>query len=303
MTTQMSYRGRIVVGFDGSDPARAAVRWAADEATLRGRSLTIVHAILPPVTTGGLGVGLPPSLDLIEDLEDAARSEVEKVAADHRDGGLDVEGVVRIGAPSSVMLEASEDADLVVVGSRGRGGFTGLLLGSVGAQVAAHAGCPVAVIRSAVDRDRSKVVVGIDGSDAAEAALHFAFDEASRRGWTVHAVHAWDVPAYDLLIVPNGPVPVPLADVADDEVRLTAEVLSGFRDDYPDVDVVESLVRAPAVQALLDASADAAMVVVGTHGHGPAMGALLGSVSNGLLHKVTVPIVVVPPLATPPDAA
>jgi nucleotide-binding universal stress UspA family protein len=108
-------------------------------------------------------------------------------------------------------------------------------------------------------------------------------------------VHAWDVPAYDLLIVPNGPVPVPLADVADDEVRLTAEVLAGFRDDYPDVDVEERLVRSPAVQALVEASAKAAMVVVGTHGHGPAMGALLGSVSHGLLHKATVPVVVVPP--------
>lgn len=303
MATQTSYRGRVVVGFDGSDAARAAVDWAAAEAALRGRGLTIVHAILPPVTTGGLGVGLPPSLDIIDDLEAAARDEIEQVAAMLRTGELEVEGVVRIGAPSSVMLEASEGADLVVIGSRGHGGFKGLLLGSVGAQVAAHAGCPVAVIRHGAPEGASKVVVGIDGSDAAEAALAFAFDEASRRGWVVQAVHAWDVPAYDLLIVPNGPVPIPLSDVADDEIRLTAEVLSGFRDDYPDVDVVESLVRAPAVQALLDASADAAMVVVGTHGHGPAMGALLGSVSNGLLHKVTTPIVVVPPNAEPPDAA
>lgn len=303
MTTQVSYRGRVVVGFDGSDAARAAVDWAAAEAVLRGRGLTIVHALLPPVTTGGLGVGLPPSLDMLDDLQAAALAELEQVAAPLRTEELVVEGTVRIGAPSSVMLEASEEADLVVIGSRGHGGFRGLLLGSVSAQVAAHAGCPVAVIRHAAPEGARKVVVGIDGSPAAEAALAFAFDEASRRGWTVQAVHAWDVPAYDLLIVPNGPVPIPLADVADDEIRLTAEVLSGFRDDYPDVDVVESLVRAPAVQALLDASADAAMVVVGTHGHGPAMGALLGSVSNGILHKVATPIVVVPPTADAEDAA
>ena len=115
-------------------------------------------------------------------------------------------------------------------------------------------------------------------------------------GWSITAVHAWDVPAYDLLIVPNGPVPIPLADVADDEIRLTAEVLGGFRDDYPDVEVEERLVRSPAVQALVTASDRAAMIVVGTHGHGPAMGALLGSVSNGLLHKAKVPVVVVPPI-------
>jgi len=201
------------------------------------------------------------------------------------------------------MLEASEEADLVVIGSRGHGGFRGLLLGSVGAQVAAHAVCPIAVIRGTAPEAAAKVVVGIDGSPAAEAALAFAFDAASRHGWTVQAVHAWDVPAYDLLIVPNGPVPVPLTDVADDEVRLAAEVLAGFPDDYPDVDVVESLVRAPAVQALLDAAADAALVVVGTHGHSPAMGALLGSVSNGLLHKAVTPVVVVPPLPDQEDAA
>lgn len=303
MTTQVPYRGRVVVGFDGSDAARAAVDWAAAEARLRGRGLTIVHALLPPVTTGGLGVGLPPSLDILDDLEAAARDELEQVASSLRGTDLEVDGTVRIGAPSSVMLEASEEADLVVIGSRGHGGFTGLLLGSVGAQVAAHAGCPVAVIRHGAAAGAAKVVVGIDGSEAAEGALAFAFDAASRHGWSVQAIHAWDVPAYDLLIVPNGPVPVPLADVADDEVRLTAEVLSGFRDDYPDVDVVESLVRAPAVQAILDASKDAALVVVGTHGHGPAMGALLGSVSNGLLHKATTPIVVVPPTPEQGDAA
>jgi nucleotide-binding universal stress UspA family protein len=116
-------------------------------------------------------------------------------------------------------------------------------------------------------------------------------------------VHAWDVPAYDLLIVPNGPVPVPLSDVADDEIRLTAEVLAGFRADFPDVEVVEQLVRGPAVQALVSAAKDAALVVVGTHGHGPAMGALLGSVSNGVLHKAKVAVVVVPPIDPVPSAA
>jgi nucleotide-binding universal stress UspA family protein len=293
MTDEQAYVGRVVVGFDGSDSSTRAAEWAANEARTRGRGLTLVHALLPPVTTGGLGIGLPPSLDLIEQLERHARERLDEFAASL--DGLDVRTAVSIGSPSAVLLEASETADLVVVGSRGRGGFAGLLLGSVGGQVAAHASCPVAVIRQLAPDSGRTVVVGIDGSPAAEAALAFAFDEASHHGWSVTAVHAWDVPAYDLLIVPNGPVPVPLADVADDEVRLTAEVLAGFRDDYPDVDVEERLVRSPAVQALVEASARAAMVVVGTHGHGPAVGALLGSVSHGLLHKATVPVVVVPP--------
>lgn len=294
MTDVQAYAGRVVVGYDGSDSSTRAAQWAAGEARARGRGLALVHAILPPVTTGGLGVGLPPSLDLIDQMEQHAKDQMEAFAATLT--GVDVRSVVSIGSPSAVMLEASEAADLAVVGSRGRGGFSGLLLGSVGAQVAAHAACPVAVIRGLAPEGARTVVVGIDGSPAAEAALAFAFDEASHHGLSVIAVHAWDVPAYDLLIVPNGPVPVPLTDVADDEVRLTAEVLAGFRDDYPDVDVEERLVRSPAVQALVTASTDAAMIVVGTHGHGPAMGALLGSVSNGLLHKATVPVVVVPPI-------
>lgn len=305
MASDLRYRGRVVVGYDGSETSLTAVRWAAGEALLRGRGLTLVHALLPPVSTGGFGVGMPPSLDLIERLESAAHDEVDAMVSTLRSemSEVDVTAVVTIGAPSSILLEAAETADLVVIGSRGHGGFAGLLLGSVGSQVAAHASCPVAVIRQTASEDADVIVVGIDGSPAAEAALRFAFDTASRHGWAVHAVHAWDVPAYDLLIVPNGPIPVPLSDVADDEVRLTAEALAGFRDEYPDVDVVENLVRAPAVMALTEASARAAMVVVGTHGHGPVVGALLGSVSHGLLHKATVPVVVVPPELESQEAA
>jgi nucleotide-binding universal stress UspA family protein len=301
MTDDKAYRGRVVAGFDGSDRSRTALAWAADAARLRGRGLTLVQALLPPVTTGGLGIGLPPGLDLIEEMEQHAKGQLDAEAARLTD--LDVQTAISVGAPSAVMLEASESADLVVVGSRGRGGFSGLLLGSVGAQVAAHAACPVAVIRGTAPDAARSVVVGIDGSPAAEAALGFAFDEASRRGWRLIAIHAWDVPAYDLIIVPNGPVPVPLADVADDEVRLTAEALAGFRDAYPDVEAEERLVRSPAVPALVEASANAGLIVVGTHGHGPAMGALLGSVSNGLLHKAKVPVVVVPPPSDEPRAA
>jgi nucleotide-binding universal stress UspA family protein len=293
MTDGDAFSERVVAGFDGSESAGVAAAWAADEARLLGRGLTLVHALMPPVATGGLGVSLPPSLDLIDELDKQASEQLTSQAA--AVGLPDALTRVAVGSPSAVMLEASETAYLIVVGSRGRGGFKGLLLGSVSAQVASHSQCPVAVIREAAPGDADTVVVGIDGSPGAEAALALAVDRASRRGWRIVAVHAWDVPAYDLLIVPNGPVPVPLSDVADEEVRLTAEVLAGFRDDYPDVDVEERLVRAPAVQAILDASDRAALIVVGTHGHGPAMGALLGSVSNGVLHKARRPVIVVPP--------
>lgn len=301
MTDVVAFTERVVCGYDGSPSAAAAATWAAEESRLLGRGLTLVHAILPPVTTGGLGVGLPPSLDLIEELEHQAAVQLDEAAAEL--GVTDAQTLIAVGAPSAVLLEASETAHLVVVGSRGRGGFSGLLLGSVGAQVAAHAQCPVAVLRAVAKETAHDVVVGIDGSPSARSALAFAFDAASRHGWRLIAVHAWDVPAYDLLVVPNGPVPVPLSDVADDEIRLAAEVLAGFRADYPDVEVEERLVRAPAVQAILGASEEPAMIVVGTHGHGPALGALLGSVSNGVLHKAHVPVIVVPPVPAPKSAA
>lgn len=292
---------RVVVGYDGSGPSGVAVEWAAAEATLRGRGLTIVHALLPTVTAGSLGAGIAPGPEMLGSLEVQAREQVEELAAELRP--LDVETVVTVGGPSGVLLEASETADLVVVGSRGRGGFSSLILGSVAAQVAAHAMCPVVTVRQLPAADATDVVVGIDASPGAEAAIAFAFDEASRHGWTVVAVHAWDVPAYDLLIIPDGPVPVPLANVADEEIRFSAEVLSGLREEYPDVDVQEHLVHGPPVQSLLAASPNPALIVVGTRGHGPAVGALIGSVSNGVLHKAKVPVAVVPRPEIPPDAA
>jgi nucleotide-binding universal stress UspA family protein len=291
------FAGRVVVGYDGSPLADVAVQWAAAEATLRGRGLTLVHAVMPPVTTGGGGVALPVGPELLDQLESGAHEHLAEVAA--RLAPLDVTVDIAIGGPSGVLLEVTETADLVVVGSRGHGGFRGLLLGSVSAQVAAHAMCPVVVVRSVAPDDAKDVVVGIDATAGSRAALAFAFDEASRHGWAVVVVHAWDVPAYDLLILPNGPVPVALTDASDDEVRMSAEILAGFRNDYPDVSVSEHLVHGPPVPALLTASTSPAMIVVGTRGHGPAMSALLGSVSNGVLHKAQVPVVVVPRPAAP----
>jgi nucleotide-binding universal stress UspA family protein len=301
MAQEAMYDGRVVVGYDGSPQADLAVSWAAAEAALRGRGLTIVHAILPSVAAGSLGAGRAPSPELIGQLETNAHDQLEALATTLRP--LDVLTSVTIGGPSGVLLEASETADVVVVGSRGRGGFASLILGSVAAQVAAHAACPVVTIRKAPADDAREIVVGIDATPGSEAALAFAFDEASRHGWTLIAVHAWDIPAYDLLVVPNGPVPVGLADVADEEVRMSAEVLAGFRDSYPDVEVQEHLVKGPPVSSILTASTNPAMIVVGTRGHGPTVGALLGSISNGVLHKATVPVAVVPRPAAVPDAA
>lgn len=300
MTTDL-WLDRIVVGMDGSEPARQAAVWAAREAMARGRGLTLVHSVLPPSAGSAFGPGFPIGLDVMDDVQAAVRDELESFARTLP--STDVLTQVEIGSPSGVLLAASETAALIVLGSRGHGGFRGLLLGSVSIQVTAHAECPVVVIRDLPPGDAHRIVVGIDGSPASESAIAFAFDMASRHNWTVTALHAWEVPAYDLLVIPDGPIPVPLADVVDDEVRLAAEVLAGFQADYPDVTVEERLVRQNPVDAILEAAEGAAMIAVGSRGHGQVVGALLGSVSHGVLHKARVPVVVVPFVPSEDDAA
>ena len=283
--------GPVVVGFDGSESSKDAARWAAHHARATGRSITILMAVEPPVMAGSVGMGLPVGFGAVDEWREQARTEATTAA--HELGLDDAVIDVEIGSPSAVLVDRSSTASMVVLGSRGRGGFAELLLGSVGAQVAPHAWCPVVVVRAMPAGDKRAAVVGVDGSDESRAALDFAFREASAQGWSVIAVHAWNVPSYELLAVPQIPVPIPLQDFSDDEVRLSAEALAGFREQFPDVSIEERLVRGDAASALLDAGTDASLIVVGSRGHGPAMGALLGSVSHEILHRAQTPVAVV----------
>jgi nucleotide-binding universal stress UspA family protein len=285
-----TWAGRIVAGVDASKSAHQAARWAADEALTRGRGLSLVTAILPPTTIGGLGI--PPALDFLDALRSEALEQLTAIAAQLP--GEDIGVDVQIASPGALLVEASKSAHMVVVGSRGTGGFTGLVLGSVGSQVAAAAQCPVVIWRGAPRSGARHVVVGIDGSTNSEVALGAAFEFASFHTLELTVVHAWDVPAYDLIEFPEGAIALPISQAAEDEVRLTSEVLAGFRDQYPDVVVHEHLVRGPAARVLTDQSSDAAILVVGTRGRGQLLSAVLGSVSNAVLHKVDLPVVVVP---------
>lgn len=288
-------RHGVLVGFDGSDESTAAVDWAAREALTRHLPMTVLTAFIAPM--GGVAFGAGPYLsptaieDMIERTESDLTRRAEAVAS--RFPGLDVRSMVLIGSPAAALVEASEHATLVVVGSRGLGGFRGLLLGSVGVQVASHSRCPAVVIRKAPAEDAHTVVVGIDGSSLSLAAASFAFDMASRHGWDVRAVHAWEVPAYDVLAAPTGPPPISVDDLLDGEERVAAETIAGLRDRYPDVAVEQRVVKGTSVRVLLDESEGAAMIVVGTHGRGEFLGAFLGSVGQGVLHRAQVPVAVV----------
>ena len=143
------------MGVDGSDASKAALRWALAEAKLRGDSVLAVHAWQVPVLPVDVGPPPVPALDtvtMLPDLERNARALVERVVEEvAADAGVEVETVAIEGAPATVLIDAARDAELLVVGSRGHGGFLGLLLGSVSMQVALHAPCPVVIDRHPTD--------------------------------------------------------------------------------------------------------------------------------------------------------
>jgi nucleotide-binding universal stress UspA family protein len=144
-------RRRIVVGIDGSDESRSALEWAVAEARLRDASVLAIHAyMIPPLLMAPepVSAGPPtiPDADLVERLEKGARALVDEEVGRVEDDGVTVEGRVVSGAAADALLQAARDADMLVVGTRGRGGFSGLLLGSVSQQLPPHAPCPVVVV-------------------------------------------------------------------------------------------------------------------------------------------------------------
>ncbi|HKO75380.1 MAG TPA: universal stress protein [Gaiellaceae bacterium] len=138
----------IVVGVDGSEHGERALEWAVKEAGLRGARLRLVAAWhLPPAVYSG--PGYIPTAGTRESFEEPAGEAAEVAAARARDAGVEADAVVREGQAAEVLVEEAANADMLVVGSRGHGGFTGLLLGSVSAQCAHHAVCPLVIVRPA----------------------------------------------------------------------------------------------------------------------------------------------------------
>ncbi len=196
MATEVAKRG-ILVGVDGSPSAKVAVDWAAREAASRNLPLTLVHVSGPPVLMMWPEVPMPPEYagwqeDQGRKILDAASNVAEQAAGDS--GGLQILTEMPTGPTLATLVDLTRDAELVVVGCRGRGALARGLLGSVSSGLVRHAHCPVAVIHDEdplMDKPaEAPVVVGIDGSPASELAVDIAFDAASRRGVELVAVHA-----------------------------------------------------------------------------------------------------------------
>jgi nucleotide-binding universal stress UspA family protein len=286
-------RRTIVVGVDGSEPARRAVRWAAQEAARRGLPLRVVTAFAWPHDRAlgqvALGAGYR------EIMLEAARRELDDAVQTARTTApdIEVERQLVVGYPIPVLVAEARLAHLVVVGDRGLGGVTGLLVGSVAIALAAHADCPLVLVRGDDESPDPSwpVVVGVDGYPTSEAALAFAYEAAAVRGVPLVAVHTW----WDLLV---DPALAPLLDwdaIEDDERRLLAERLSGWAEKYPDVQVQRIVERGHAANALVAQSLRAQLLVTGSRGRGSIAGLLLGSVSHAMLQRAHCPVVVVRP--------
>ena len=268
----------IVAGTDGSEESLRAVEWAASEAILRAAPLRIVSAAsLPPLMTG---LQVRPERDHVADFMrserdlalHAAASRAARVAP-----GLVIMTDPVAGPPAQAVAENGSGASMLVVGSRGAGAFTALMLGSVSRYVAAHAPCPVVVVRDLAPAASGLVGVGVADLEDCAGPLTFAFEEASLRKATVMAIHAW-----------HGPGPATAAA----GTRL-AELTDSWADKYPGVPVSQQVVPGHPARALIGLSVRADLVVMGRHGghpgpHGP------GPVRHAMLSHAHGPIALVP---------
>ena len=290
-------RRAILVGVDGSAAALRAVRWAAHDAALRNVPLTLVHVVNAPAPGWSQ---VPAPAGFRQGQEKRAHEFIKsaiKVAEESTGerGPVQIDSKVFYSATVPTLVGLSKEAEMVVVGYRGHGGvLVRNFLGSVSSGLVYHAHCPVAVIHDeeplVANVARAPVLVCIDGSPASEAATAIAFDEASRRGVGLVALHAWTDPrASDFKeLFPNFNCDARLSD----EEETLAERLAGWHERYPDVGIIRKIETGDAASPLIEASKRAQLIVVGSHGRGGVAGMLLGSVGAAVVNRARIPVIV-----------
>ena len=279
--------GAVVLGYNGTAHAENALLWAVDEAERLDVPLVVVYAANYPGMTIEPGPGLvhrdPDALAAAQEV--TARGVALAVAARP---GLRVFGATEVESPTRALVDAEDQAALVVIGSRGYGQVVGALLGSVAFAVAAKAPCPVIVVKDeSVDRRPGpdhRVVVGTDGSPPAQAAVRFAASRAATCGAPVEVVTSTGGH-----LVEN----VDESQLRAGAERIATDAAAAVTRTHPSVHVTTRVEDCPAERTLVDASADAGLLVVGTRGRGAFRGMLLGSVSHAVIHGARCAVAVV----------
>ncbi|MEU6329721.1 universal stress protein [Streptomyces sp. NPDC047049] len=284
----------LVVGVDGSDASFLALDWAVDEAARHGLPLRLVYASRwerYEEVALGLSLKRPAGEVLADNIVGAA---VERTGL--HNAAVDVSTQVLGDDPESVLLREAGHASAVIVGSRGRGAFTGLLLGSVGLAVAARARCPVIVVRgdkAGLAGTHERVLLGVGDPAEDSEAVRFAFREAAARGCALEAVRAWRCPAHETTDHPL---------LAGDPERYHEERASAVLDEslketagaYPTVRIRRATVEGPAHKVLAQRSAAADLLVLGARRRDSRLGLQLGRVAHTALHHAECPVAVVP---------
>jgi nucleotide-binding universal stress UspA family protein len=283
-------RSNIVVGIDGSPASDAAVRWAAREAMMRSVPIKLINVVAPTLVSSAMA----PNHTITQGEENQARQIlnqarriVEELAVEKRP---DIQTMRQYAGVVPTLVDASNDAQMVVLGSNRRASGRGML-GSVSAGLLHHANCPVAVVPDPESTQHgirdAPVLVGIDGSTASEGAAALAFDEASRRGVPLMALQAWS----DVGVLPI--LGMDWRTYRDKGAELLGERLAGWQERYPDVQVHRRLVCDVPDRWLIDESKNAQLVVLGSGGRGGYAGMHLGSVTSAVVRSARVPVIVV----------
>jgi nucleotide-binding universal stress UspA family protein len=284
----------IVAAADGSEESVRAVEWAAREASLRGSPLRIVSAAaLLPRMISRAGAG---EIATVTDVVSEERDRVLAMAADRAAAtapGLLIDTDRLTGPPAQAVTESGSGALMLVVGSRGVGAFTAMVLGSLSRYAASHASCPVVVVRDETAAPRRQVGVGLGGLDHCAASLTFAFEEAALRQASLLAIHAWHAPQTDISRAGES-FTGPGSHAAEAEAARQLEgLLDSWRGKYPDVPVSQDVVHGHPGRALVGLSARADLVVIGRHVRHPGLPGP-GSVRHAVLNHAHGPVVVVP---------
>jgi nucleotide-binding universal stress UspA family protein len=272
----MTQSRAVVVGVDASPGGQLALRWATAEAAKRELPMEVVVAYERPVTS------LTPTITRAVEAPASTKQVYEAAVAFVADrlGSERVTGVFEAGRAAALLVERSAEAELLVVGSRSRSTLASVVLGSVSSAVAAHASCPVVVVRGA-PTDANRIVVGVDGSPESDHALAFAFEEAGLRGWSVDAIFGWQaMEAIDPAVWTSEKA----EEDREGRRRELRERVLPYEQKHPAVAVTTHVIEGQPAAVLAAASRTASLVVVGSRGRGGIAGLLLGSVSQGVLH-------------------